>query len=207
MKNIERPEGVIFDLGGVILDFDHMVTCRPLAELSGMAPEEVFETVFASGLERLYDKGKITTDEFYAEGLSLLGIPRAELPPERFREAWNRIFTLKADVVDIVRGLRGKTRLFMLSNTNELHWEYAAREHPVLSELFDDIFLSFRLGARKPEPEIFRKVIDAIGIPAKGLFYVDDLAGHVEAARRAGIEGLVFTTPGELAGRLASLGL
>ena len=207
MKNIERPEGVIFDLGGVILDFDHMLICRPLAELSGMAPEEVFETVFASGLERLYDKGKISTDEFYTEGLSLLGIPRADLPPERFKEVWNGIFTLKDEVVDIIRGLRGKARLFLLSNTNELHWEYAAREYPVLSELFEDVFLSFRLGARKPEPEIFRKVMDSVSIPAERLFYVDDLAGHVEAARGAGIDGLVFTTPEELSGRLASVGL
>lgn len=207
MNEPSHPAGVIFDLGGVILEFDHMTICRPLSELAGMAPEEVYAAIFSSGLEELYDKGKISTEEFYREGCDVLGISPSELSIDEFGRIWGDIFSVNAQVLGIINRLRKRTKLYLLSNTNELHFTYATKKLPSLEDTFDGVFLSFRLGTRKPEPEIFRAVIDNIALPPEKLFYIDDFPGHVEAAAAHGISGMVFTGPTELDDRLRSLGL
>lgn len=207
MVRTKTPAGVVFDLGGVILTFDHMDICRPLAELTPMTPEEIYDAIFRSGLEELYDKGKITSEEFYHEGTDLLCIDRSRLSFEKFSRIWSEIFSLDTDVAGILDDLRNKTRLFLLSNTNELHYEYARKMFPIIEEAFETSFLSFRLGTRKPEKEIFQTVVEKTGLLPDELFYIDDFPGHVEAAEALGIPGVVYTSPEDLKRSFKVLGL
>ncbi|MDI6703506.1 MAG: hypothetical protein QME40_02375, partial [bacterium] len=58
-------EVIIFDLGGVILNFDHHIICRRLSKISKYEEHEVYDFIFASGLENSYNEGKITSLEFF----------------------------------------------------------------------------------------------------------------------------------------------
>jgi len=202
-----RPAGVIFDLGGVLLTFDHMDICRDLSAVSGLAPEEIYRRVFASGLEKRYDLGRVTTEEFYTEGLSILGITPEDLSREDFERVWADIFSENNDVTRLLPEIKKRAGLFLLSNTNELHYGMAERRFSFLRGTFDEVFLSFRLGLRKPEPEVFEAVLDRTGLAPSELFYVDDDPGHVASARTLGIDSHVYTSPAKLAEALTNRGL
>lgn len=196
---------MVFDLGGVLLAFDHMEICRRLSAHCPHAPEEVYRRVFTSGLEGRFDLG-MDPGEFMSEGMRAIDAAPS-LSPGRFRRIWSEIFTEMKEVTRLLPSLKSRTRLFLLSNTNELHWGYAARRFPFIEKSFEKVFLSFRLGVRKPDPGIFEAVIRETGLEPGRLFYVDDREEHVEAARASGMTAHLFRTPEGLAGALEALGL
>lgn len=201
--NAKRPEGVIFDLGGVLISFDHMDVCRCFSRISGVSPEEVYSRIFESGLEEAYDKGLFSTADFRGRVLKRLGV---NIPKDEFSRIWCGMFTEKSDIVGIVESLKGRTKLFLLSNTNELHFEFARKEFPFIDNAFDEVFLSYRLGLRKPEPAIFETVISSTGISPASLFFTDDKEEYAEAAKRSGIRASRFTRAEDLKKELIKMG-
>jgi FMN phosphatase YigB (HAD superfamily) len=199
----KSPLGVIFDIGGVLLDFDHMRACRALAEQCSLVAEEVYEKVFTSGLEAAYDRG-MPTGEFYGECMRRLSV---DIPFERFSLLWSDIFREKPDVREIVEVLAGRTRLFILSNTNPLHYEFAVKKFTFLREFFEASFLSYEIGETKPSLVVYRTVIEKTGLLPSELFYIDDHEEYAEAARSLGIPSVRFTTAGLLKDKLSELGL
>lgn len=206
-KNIKRrPEGIIFDIGGVLLDFDHMKICRGLSRRCVHSPEEVYEAIFSSGLEALYDSGRLSSGEFYTEVLRRLGIKADGVTFEEFSAIWCEIFMEKKDVTSLAKGLLGSTRLMILSNTNELHFEFARRKFPFLDDFFQWSFLSYKIGSSKPDPVVFKTVIDTTGIGASRLFFIDDRQEYVDAGIKAGIESRQYVSPEGLKNALKSMG-
>jgi putative hydrolase of the HAD superfamily len=200
---VTRPSGVIFDIGGVLIDFDHMLICKRLANDCGLAPNDVYAKIFTSGIEAAYDTGTLSTDDFLSavsKAISL-NMPRAELS-----ERWCGIFSEKKDVTAIIRAIHGKTRLMLLSNTNELHFEYARKKFPVLESLFEPKFLSYEIGLRKPDPAIYKKVIELTCLNSKDLVYIDDRQDYVDAAVAAGLPSERFITAEDLKKSLVKLG-
>jgi putative hydrolase of the HAD superfamily len=199
----KSPLGVVFDIGGVLLDFDHMRACGALGQRCGMSSEDVYELVFTSGLEASYDRGMPTRD-FFKECMRRLS---TDIPFEKFGPLWSDIFREKPDVREIVEGLAGRTRLFILSNTNPLHYEFAVKKFTFLKEFFEASFLSFEIGETKPSPMVYRTVIEQTGLLPSELFYIDDHEEYAEAARSLGIPSVRFTTAGLLKEKLSELGL
>ncbi len=201
-----KTEAVLLDIGGVLLDFDHMKSCRQLAPVCGLAPEEVYKQLFASGLETDFDLG-MDSSLFYAEVLARLNISPDKLPFEHFSTVWGAIFAEKPEVTEIVQGLQGSTRLFVLSNTNTIHYSYIEENFAFFQKSFEAQFLSFRLGLRKPDPAIFSSVIDTTGLAPASILYFDDMEEHVEAAKELGIDARLFTSVNIMKAELKSAGL
>ena len=82
-------------------------------------------------------------------------------------------------------------RLFLLSNTNEIHWDRAktliAGENGDVDNIFDRIFLSCEMNLRKPDKEIFRRVLREAAVRPEDTLFVDDNASNVAAAQELGI--------------------
>jgi FMN phosphatase YigB (HAD superfamily) len=111
-----------FDLGNVLLNFDHRLACRQMAEVSGVDPERVWQFVFETDLELRYEAGEITTDQFYETFCRETGTR-----PDRAAliDAAAAIFELNLSIVPLVTQLAAAGhRMGVLSNTNEIHWEY-----------------------------------------------------------------------------------
>lgn len=192
-QDANRHGAIIFDLGGVLLDFDHKKTCQRLAQKSSLTLDSVYEAIFTSGLEAKYDVG-LPTRDFYAGVMELFEI---DLPMDEFSSIWCDIFSEKPRSVDLLRRLKArKERLCMLSNTNELHFEYVRSKFPFIDECFDEsnVFLSYKLGSKKPEPEIYQMVIKEIGLDPSELIFIDDREDNVMAARQQGIRSTLFTS-------------
>jgi HAD superfamily hydrolase (TIGR01509 family) len=179
---------VIFDLGRVILDFDPRDVTRPLTRISGKPEKQVCDVVFGGSLESLYDRGKITSRDFYERVIRCLNV---DMTFEQFRRFWTEIFTVKQDVCDIIQAVRDRHKLLLLSNTNEMHFEYAFDRFDVL-RLFDDYVLSYRVGERKPHPTIYAAALQKAGCAPGDCVYVDDMEEYVAAARQFRMQALVF---------------
>jgi putative hydrolase of the HAD superfamily len=195
---------VAFDLGNVLVKADHRRFCRGLGRLAGQSPEEIYAALFETDLEPAFDTGRISSREFYRQVRAKVGVA---LPYADFELLWNDIFAPMADMEGVVARLQGRYPLFLLSNTNPLHFEYLQEHFPQLLRPFQAFILSYRVGSRKPEAGIYQALIQQAGHPAERILYLDDLPPLVEAARGQGLTAWLFTTPGDLQQRLDRHGL
>jgi HAD superfamily hydrolase (TIGR01509 family) len=194
---------IAFDLGNVLVAADHFRFCRPFAALAGLTPEEVYAAVFTSELEPGFDTGRLSSEEFYQRLLARFDL---SLPYPRFCELWNDIFAPLEDMEQTVERLAGRYPLYLLSNTNPLHFLYIKQHYPLLRH-FRRCILSYEVGSRKPEPGIFQALIREMGFPPERCLFLDDKLPFVTAARNHGLVAWHFTTPGDFHRKLTQCGL
>lgn len=201
----DRPPGlgaVVFDLGGVLIDWD---------------PRYLYRTLFDDPLEMEQFLRSVCTQDWHEQHDR--GRPMRETIPELAREhpefadqiaAWARqpemyggAFT---DIVEIVSSLRGRTRLFALTNWPAETFDLLRSRFDFL-DWFDGIVVSGEEGVVKPDPEIFQRLTDRYGlVPAQTLF-IDDSPRHVAAAHTFGYQVHQFRRSHELRRTLVHLGL
>ena len=193
---------IISDMGNVVLYFDHRKTCQGLAQYSPMDAEAIHEAIFVADRHRPYEQGRLSSEQFRVEVERLIGAP---VPPDEFARLWGDVFWPNQPTIDLYEQLRGRCRFALLSNTNALHWDYI---EPALPQgLFEEMVLSFRVGACKPEPAIYEDACRRVADWPKPWLYVDDIARYAEAADAFGMTGVHFTDVDALAGRLRQMGL
>ncbi len=194
---------IIFDLGKVIVDFDHMMICKKLAGHSRLEPDQIYEIIFNSGIESSFDKGIITPENFYAE-VKKEAVFNIKI--EQFKEIWVNIFTLIPGIEKILSSFKDRYKLFCLSNTNKWHFEYCMKKFPVL-KLFERFILSYELGKAKPEKEIFEKAMKLSGFLPGECVYIDDIEEYVQQANRLGFNGIRFESVEDLKNELSDLNI
>lgn len=181
----------IFDLGKVIVPFDHDRGLRLLESQCCFSMDDMRRKVYASEETKLYQMGKVTSTEFYAAIKTILNL---RLNYERFVEIWNHSFTLTPLIDEIViENLAKKYRLLILSDTNELHFEFIRRKFPILRH-FDDFVLSYEVGFLKPSEEIFRIAVERSSCAPEECIFTDDVPLNVEGARKVGINAVRFVS-------------
>jgi putative hydrolase of the HAD superfamily len=193
--------GVIFDFGNVISAFDVGKFLRRLCGWSGTGVETLRDRIYGSGLHSRYERGEISSEEFHREISRISG---ARVPPEEFAEAFTDIFTPLESTQRLVRSLKGKYRLGLLSNTNEWHFERHIRNVPVFP-LFDAVTLSYEVRALKPSPEIYRDALRKLSLPPEECVFIDDIREYAEGASALGIRGIRYTGHDDLLRALADL--
>lgn len=198
-------QALLLDFGNVVAFFDHRRASRQLAALAGVptTEEQVFERVFASPLEPDLDRGRIPSSEFLRLLREHLDLAASD---DEIVTAWCDIFRPNAELVAQLPRVRPLVhRLVLASNTNDLHFQWIAGQFAAPLALFDELVLSYKVGARKPEEAFFRRCVDAAGVPAGQCVFVDDKPEFVEAARRTGMAGVLYR-PGLDLARLVGAG-
>jgi glucose-1-phosphatase len=195
---------ITFDLGNVLVRVDHLRFCRRLAALAALSAQEVYARVFESALEPGYDTGRITSREFYQRVTDHFGV---DLPYPQFCDLWCDLFDPMEDMAELVLRLALRFPLFLLSNTNSLHFDYIKARFGDVLEPFQAFILSFEVGSRKPEPAIYQALIRQVGRPPEEILFLDDKVAFVEAARGQGLAAWQFRSPRELQQELAHHGL
>jgi FMN phosphatase YigB (HAD superfamily) len=193
---------VVFDLGNVILSFDHRITCKRLASHYGLEEGVVYRKIFSEGHERKFDLGELSPEEFTEHCARSLGV---NLNRDLFKRYWTEIFRENVEVIDLIGALRDRVRLVLLSNTNLWHFEYV-QEHFDVLKVFDELVLSFKCGYCKPDVRIFEEAMKAVQYASPAV-YVDDISEYVLVAKGLGFEGISFSGAGDLKGRLNDLKL
>lgn len=188
----EGIKNIIFDLGGVLLNIDYNLTREAFINL-GISQEQLLYSQKEQGL--LFDQleiGNISPEIFYDQirDMSYLGLSASEIDG-----AWNALLLdFPKERLDLLASLKGKYRLFLLSNTNIIHYEaYIANfkaEHGEngLGSYFEKMYLSHEVGLRKPDPKIFQLVLDEQKLEASQTLFIDDSKQHIDVANSLGIK-------------------
>ena len=205
-KNKSKPviKAILFDLGKVILDFSFDRAFRLLEKRSPYRAPEIRNYFMNSGLEVLYDGGKLSSREFYRQVKRSL---RHNLSFLEFKYLWNHVFIPHKPVIQLIRKLRTHYRLVLISNTNAMHYRYIRKTYTVL-EHFDRIILSFREKIRKPDARIYRKAALACRAKPHEIFYIDDREDLTQSAKALGFHTFTYRkNPHELTQAMRSLGI
>jgi putative hydrolase of the HAD superfamily len=193
---------VFFDLGNVILFFDHQLMCRQVADFCHLPPEAILPLLHTQG--DAYERGAIDSRALHAHLSELSG---KKLDFHGLMNAFSDIFQPNVAMVSIVKSLkRQHIPLYLLSNTCEAHFDFAYTHFPLL-HLFDGYILSYEVNARKPEDKIFEAALSKASCAKEECFYIDDVPEYVDAARKLKIDAEVYTHPELLLTQLNARGL
>jgi glucose-1-phosphatase len=203
-----RPEFIYFDMGNVLCFFDRARQVRQVAEVSGAPEDKVREVLIGKqGIMWRYEAGELDDDQYY-EGFCSATDTRPE--KETFLHADGDIFELNNAMLPVVAHLEdAQIPLGILSNTSRAHWNVVidGRFSAIFPQSFRKIVLSFEAKACKPDKKIFDYAIQQAGVAPEKIFFMDDTLGHVEAAKRYGIDAVQFTTPDALIENLLERGV
>jgi FMN phosphatase YigB (HAD superfamily) len=138
--------------------------------------------------------GRVSPSEFFQSIKKYLGLSIAF---EKFIPIWTDIFIEDREVSEIIRSLKEKWRLGLLSNTDPLHFNYIVSTFPVLSAL-EKWILSYEVGFKKPDARIFQRAMEWASVEPEKILFIDDTKGHVEAAISLGMQGIHFISATKL---------
>ncbi len=199
------PKFLFFDLGRVLLDFDHEIAVQQLAGLADCDQEGVRDFVFRSPLQSAYEKGELSTAEFCARFRDHFDVDTSDA---RICHAASDIFTPNLPMLDIVRTLSGQGRsLGILSNTCDAHWQFICDADYDLLQHCPTQVLSFQVRASKPHARIYQVAAQQAQQSPGDIFFVDDLPENVAGAREIGLDAVLYTTPEQLRQQLIHRGI
>jgi 2-haloacid dehalogenase len=196
---------VVFDLGGVLIDWDPRHLYRKLFAGEEAAMEHFLATICTHEWNRCQDAGRS-----FIQGCQLLKTEhpdKAELIDAYAARFGEMMAGPIAGSVEILSELKASgTALYGLTN-------FSAETYPVAFERFEflrwfrGIVVSGEVGVIKPDTRIFELLIERFAIDPDDTVYIDDVEANVIAARLFGIHSIQFTTAAALREELAGLGL
>lgn len=200
----QRLEAVVFDVGGVLLDWDPEYLYRrliPDAEERRRFLTEVCtpEWNLAQDAGRPWSEAVAELTERFPEQAELIAA---------YDERWEETVAGSMDeTVGVLEDLRrAGTPVFALTNFSSEKWEVAVDRWPFLGT-FEGRVVSGHEGVTKPDPRLYRILLDRFGLVPERTFYVDDRPENVEQARRLGIRAELFIDARTLRSQLSSRGL
>jgi putative hydrolase of the HAD superfamily len=174
---------LLFDLGGVLVDYSGVRDMAPLLRTSATEQEirERFETCPHVAAYRV---GKLDRIEFAER---MVRDWEVTVSAERFLQefrTWSR--DLLPGARELLASLRPRFRLAALSNSNELHWERHSEEIGVTA-LFEVAISSHQLGFVKPDPRIYLQALRRLAVAPGAVMFFDDVRANVDAATALGM--------------------
>ncbi len=182
---------IILDLGNVLINFNHWIAANKFAKFSPKKLDYIYNLLFDSKLTHKFEEGKLEPQDFFLaikEDLDL------KLDYQQFLPIWNEIFFLTSDNVEVyqlVRVLKERFKVVLLSNINRLHFEYL-KDNFKIFDPFDKIVTSYEVGLRKPDPKIYLNTLNLFSSAPSQAFYIDDRLDLIEEARRLSIAAVQF---------------
>ncbi len=194
-------KNIVFDLGGVILDIDPQKTFNALYKM-GFPETTDLKSLLGAGTPPVhYETGKIDTEEFREWARTLL---RSGVPDRDIDRAWTAmLLEVPPARVDFLKRMALHHRLFLYSNTNELHQhkfekDFAAQYDFDFKRLFRKVYYSHILGWKKPDKEGFEIILKENDLAAKETLFIDDNEENIQTADSLGMETILLQKGMEL---------
>lgn len=186
-----RIKNVVFDLGGVLVNLD-FESCLNAFRAAGFAHIDQQVLPFrGNGAFASFEKGEITSEAFRE---MVRRQTDRSLTDRKIDDMWNlMLLDIPREKLDLLLRLRERYMVFLLSNTNQIHWDYAC-EHMFsyhgfrIDDFFEDTFLSFEMHQAKPDKEIFEQMMKDANISPEETFFIDDSEANCKAAAALGIQ-------------------
>ncbi len=187
----EKIKNIIFDFGGVICNIDVTLTERAFQNLGLQRFDKKKAVTDTVGLFELFETGRISPADFRDKIRGHFGFA---LTDTAIDEAWNALLLdIPPERISILDSLRNNYRIFLLSNSNKIHYDHYVNDFRVkfgfddFDALFEKAWFSFNIGLKKPDPAIFRYVLHHCGLQPDETLFIDDTLVHVESAQRTGL--------------------
>lgn len=186
-----KIKNVVFDLGGVLinLDFDN---CLNAFRKAGFQDIEKQVCQFrGKGLFSQFELGEISPEEFRETIRKEVG---GSLSDRKIDDMWNlMLLDIPREKLDLLLELRGRYMVYLLSNTNQIHWDYACEQMFSYrgfraNNFFEDTFLSFEMHKAKPDKDIYGQMMKEANILPEETFFIDDSEVNCQAAAALGIQ-------------------
>ncbi|MEY8686370.1 HAD family hydrolase [Bacteroides sp. AN502(2024)] len=183
-------KNLLIDLGGVLINLDRQRCMENFRKLGVPNVDDLLDIRHPDGILMQQEKGLITAAEFRDGVRKMIG---KAVSDGQIDAAWNSFLVdIPTQKLDLLLKLREKYVVYLLSNTNPIHWEWAcAHLFPYRTfkaeDYFEKAFLSFEMKMAKPEPEIFQAVIADTGIEPEETLFIDDSEINCQTARNVGI--------------------
>lgn len=198
-------DALLFDLGRVVIDFDLRRTLKAWAVDTGSDPQAMMAALAKNDTFHRYETGDVTDAEFFEAVRTEL---RLDLDHDDLLAGWNEIFIGEMPgIAKLLQRAGRRLPLYALSNTNAAHVAHFSEHFAHLLSHFRELFLSSRLGMRKPDGKIYDFVAARIGVAPGRIVFFDDLAENVEAARERGMTAVHVRSSDDVARTLDQLGL
>ncbi len=180
---------IFFDLGNVLIHVDKERAIREIAKLPGLDLNTV-KQIAESNLEEEFEKGYFSAGEYIDKLRCEYGI-LTDVTLDHLIDIWQQPFEIIPEVWELIPVLKKQARLVLLSNTNDLHIRAVRKKYSILDEL-DNLVLSYEVGFRKPEEQIYREALKIENSLPEESIFIDDLHENVIAAQLIGIRSHQF---------------
>ena len=186
-KNIKN---IVFDLGGVLVDLDFKNAINGLQQAGFANVKEQLQAFDQDGIFKKFELGEIDSDEFRT---AIRKNSTVTLSDEEVDTLWNSmLLEVPRKKLELILELRGKYMVYLLSNTNSIHWDYVCNNAFNyrgfrVNDYFEETFLSFEMHLAKPDKAIFEKVLHEANLLPEETLFIDDSEANCKAAEELGI--------------------
>lgn len=196
---------VIFDLGGVLIDWNPRHLYRQLFGADVDAMERFLTEVCHTEWNEQQDAGRSWEDAIQE---AIARHPADEKMIRAYHERWHEMIAgALDDTVAVLDELRGqKIRILALTNWSHQTFPVAVERFPFL-RWFEGVLVSGTEGLKKPDPAIFALMLARYDINPERAVFIDDLKRNTDAAQAAGLHALHFSGAQQLRADLRKLGL
>jgi putative hydrolase of the HAD superfamily len=201
--NAAVPRFLLLDIGGVLVGLNYEPLAAGFRALTGLEPARIQAVLTSGGLVEKFESGALTGREFHQEVCRRTGTP---WPGGGCLDAGNSVFAGPVLTEEEVGRIARNARLWAISNTNELHFEFLSRRLGSLRH-FEGLVLSYREGLLKPGAGIFARALERMRAGPGEVLFVDDQEANIRAAEAMGIAAVLFAGPERLAAELRGRGM
>jgi glucose-1-phosphatase len=199
-----RIKALIFDIGRVLIRVDLSRAMAGLSETIPLTPDELWKALQNDPRWMDWQEGRISPRDWHLHITKRLG---GTLTFDAFCDAWNRALDpepIQSD--EFLSGLARKYRMGLVSNTDPIHMANEEQRYSFFRHFPVRVY-SYQVGASKPNPLIYREALKRCKVRAPEALFIDDVAAYVDAAKQLGMTGIVYQSPEQLVGELATLGV
>ena len=186
----KKIRNIVFDLGGVLVDLDFKAAINGLQKAGFANVKEQLQAFDRDGIFQKFELGEMTAEEFRT---AIRENSTVELTDEEVDALWNAmLLEVPREKLELILHLRGKYMVYLLSNTNSIHWDYVCKNAFNyrgfrVNDYFEETFLSYEMHLAKPDKAIFEKVLEEANLLPEETLFIDDSEANCKAASELGI--------------------
>lgn len=194
---IQQAKNIIFDLGAVIINISPETVVDAFKKTYSGDFDSQYQQLVDSGVFEDYEVENVNSAQFLAAIYDAMG---GQFSLEEIEAIWNKmLLDIPSKRIAILQQQKKEKRTFLCSNTNEIHIDvinqYIKDEFNIngLAPLFEKVYLSYKLGIRKPNPKIFELILTQNKLNPAETIFIDDSAEHIKSAKKLGIQTIHLT--------------
>ncbi len=195
---------VIFDMGGVLVRTEDTAPRAALGLRFGKTYRELDQIVFANKSSLRASCGEISARDHMQHVMRTLDLPETDETINNFVDEFFHGDEVDKGIIDYIQSLRPRYQTVLLSNAWDNLRKVLATQWKI-ADAFDEIFISAEMGVAKPDPKIYKMVLEKLDVAPEETVFIDDFIENIEAARKLGMNGLHFQNKDEVMAELMSL--